>query len=108
MPRLMHQVKPTLPPSHLLVERRFPLEMSVTLPEIRDLYDSGKAGRWNPHRDIDWTALKPAQYDAPVREAVRRTCLGMIGSPHRTDRFRMPPQTHSGSLLDSRNLRQRR
>ena len=36
-----------MPPSHLLVERRFPLEMSVTLPEIRELYDSGKAGRWN-------------------------------------------------------------
>ena len=73
MPRLMHQVKPTMPPLRLLLERRFPLEMGVTLPEIRDLYDSGKAGRWNPHRDIDWTALMPAQYDAPVREAVRRT-----------------------------------
>ncbi len=62
-----------MPPSHLLVERRFPLEMSVTLPEIRELYDSGKAGRWNPLRDIDWTALAPDQHDARVREAARRT-----------------------------------
>jgi hypothetical protein len=69
----MHQVRPTLPPSHLLIERRFPLEMSVTLPEIRQLYDSGKAGRWNPLRDIDWSALSPEQYDTPLREAVRRT-----------------------------------
>jgi hypothetical protein len=61
------------PPLRLLVERRFPLEMSVTLPEIRELYDNGKAGRWNPHRDIDWKALSPDSYDQPVREAARRT-----------------------------------
>ena len=40
----MHRIEPTLPPSRLLIERRFPLEMNVTLPEIRELYDSGKAG----------------------------------------------------------------
>ena len=34
-----------LPPLRLLVERRFPLEMNVTLPQIRELYDTGKAGR---------------------------------------------------------------
>lgn len=73
MTRSMRQVRPTLPPSHLLVERRFPLEMNVTLPEIRELYDSGKAGRWNPHRDVDWNLLAPEQYDEPVREAARRT-----------------------------------
>lgn len=73
MTRSMRQVRPTLPPSHLLVERRFPLEMNVTLLEIRELYDSGKAGRWNPHRDVDWSSLAPEQYDAPVREAARRT-----------------------------------
>ncbi|MGP0093173.1 MAG: hypothetical protein ACLPKB_25010 [Xanthobacteraceae bacterium] len=61
-----------LPPLRLLVERRFPLEMNVTLPEIRELYDSGKAGRWNPHRDIDWSALSPGRYDEPIREAARR------------------------------------
>lgn len=61
------------PPLRLLVERRFPLEMSVTLPEIRELYDNGKAGRWNPHRDIDWNALSPDSYDRSVREAARRT-----------------------------------
>jgi hypothetical protein len=64
---------PTLPPMRLLVERRFPLEMNVTLPQIRELYDSGKAERWNPHRDIDWSALRPEHYDAPVRDAARRT-----------------------------------
>lgn len=62
-----------LPPLRLLTERRFPLEMNMTLPEIRELYDSGKAGRWNPHRDIDWDALQPDQYDDRVRLAARRT-----------------------------------
>ena len=60
------------PPLRLLVEKRFPLEMNVTLPEIRQLYDSGKAGRWNPHRDIDWDALSPDDYDEPTRLAARR------------------------------------
>jgi hypothetical protein len=63
---------PSLPPLRLLVEQRFPLEMNVTLPQIRELYDSGKAGRWNPHRDIDWGALAPDQYDDEIREAARR------------------------------------
>jgi hypothetical protein len=63
---------PSLPPLRLLVEQRFPLEMNVTLPQIRELYDSGKAGRWNPHRDIDWSALAPDQYDDEIREAARR------------------------------------
>lgn len=73
MERALHLVKPALPPSHLLIERRFPLEMNVTLPEIRELYDNAKAGRWNPMRDIDWSALGPEQYEAPTREAARRT-----------------------------------
>lgn len=73
MERVLHLVKPSLPPSHLLIERRFPLEMNVTLPEIRELYDSGKAGRWNPLRDIDWTALAPEPYDETVLQAARRT-----------------------------------
>lgn len=70
---MTHQPSLTLPPVRLLVERRFPLEMNVTLPEIRNLYDSGKAGRWNPHRDIPWDTLVPESYDAPVRTAARRT-----------------------------------
>jgi hypothetical protein len=64
---------PSLPPLRLLVERRFPLEMNVTLPQIRELYDSGKAGRWNPDRDIDWSALRAQEYAAPVRDAARRS-----------------------------------
>ncbi len=65
--------QPPPPPLSLLVERRFPLEMNVTLPQIRELYDSGKAGRWNPHRDIDWNALSVDSYEEPVRQAARRT-----------------------------------
>lgn len=61
----------TPPPLKLFVERRFPLEMNVTLPEIRALYDGGKAGRWDPFRDIDWAGLGADQYDAATRDAAR-------------------------------------
>jgi hypothetical protein len=61
------------PPLRLLVERRFPLEMTVALPDIRKLYDTGKAARWNPHRDIDWSALSADGYDESVRQAAQRT-----------------------------------
>jgi hypothetical protein len=63
---------PSLPPLRLLVEQRFPLEMNITLPQIRELYDGGKAGRWNPYRDIAWSALQPLRYDEPARQAARR------------------------------------
>jgi hypothetical protein len=63
---------PSLPPLKLLIERRFPLDMNVTLPEIRELYDNGKAGRWNPYRDIAWNALSPERYDERTRNAARR------------------------------------
>jgi hypothetical protein len=67
------RVTRSLPPLRLLVERRFPLEMNVTLPQIRELYDSGKAGRWNPIRDIDWSELSPERYDEQTRQAARRS-----------------------------------
>lgn len=73
MPLHATRAEPSLPPVRLLVERRFPLEMNVTLPEIRALYDTGKAGRWNPHRDVDWSALAPEAYPDAVRDAARRT-----------------------------------
>jgi hypothetical protein len=59
------------PPLRLLVEQRFPLKMTTTLPAIRALYNSGKAGRWNPHRSIDWAALAPERYDGAVQTAAR-------------------------------------
>lgn len=62
----------TLGPLTLFVERRFPLEMNVTLPQIRALYDDGKAGRWNPMRDIDWPLLAPDDYEPELRAAARR------------------------------------
>jgi hypothetical protein len=47
--------------------------MNVTIPDIRNLYDSGKAGRWNPHRDIDWSALSTESHDENTRQAARLT-----------------------------------
>jgi hypothetical protein len=38
---------------------------------------------------------------ADQREAAPHPRFGIaVSRPHRTDRFRMPPQTHSGNLLD--------
>jgi len=62
----------TPPPLKLFVEKRFPLEMNVTLPEIRALYDGGKAGRWDPARDIAWAALSTDGFDEATRAAVQR------------------------------------
>lgn len=58
-------------PLRLLVEQRFPLKMATTLPEIRALYETGKEGRWNPQRSIDWAALGADGYDEAVRAAAR-------------------------------------
>lgn len=62
-----------LPPLRLLVEQRFPLQLTTTLPAIQALYAGGKAGRWNPHRSIDWSRLEPGQYGEAERAAARLT-----------------------------------
>lgn len=62
-----------LPPLRMLVEQRFPLQMNTSLPEIRALYNSGKAGRWNPHKSIDWTRLQPGRHDEAERKAAALT-----------------------------------
>jgi len=62
---------PALPQMRLLVEQRFPLRMTTTLPAIQALYHGGKAGRWNPHRSINWAQLEPNRYTPEQREAAR-------------------------------------
>jgi len=55
----------------IFVEKRFPLQLDPMIPGIRDLYDAGKAGRWQPQRDLDWKALRRTAAALPVdvREA---------------------------------------
>lgn len=50
----------------ILVERRFPLELKRSIISIRDLYESSKAGRWMPDKDIAWD-----RFDATASEAAR-------------------------------------
>ncbi len=61
------------PATRILVERRFPLELSPSLDAVRELYETGKQQHWNPQRDIDWPALRAAAatIDAPARDAAR-------------------------------------
>ncbi len=53
------------------VEKRFPLHLEPALGTVRELYDAGKQGRWDPQRLVDWDAFDPSTYPAAVREAAR-------------------------------------
>jgi hypothetical protein len=59
-------------PTPLLVERRFPLDLARSLGSVRELYEAGKAERWDPVRDIGWSAFERDRYAEPVLDAARR------------------------------------
>ncbi|MCW5770034.1 MAG: hypothetical protein KIT16_00260 [Rhodospirillaceae bacterium] len=58
-------------PTAILVERRFPLDLSHTIATIRDLYDASKAARWDPIGDIPWDRFDVSTYDAATLAAAR-------------------------------------
>lgn len=53
----------------ILVERRFPVDLSHSIQSIEDLYDASKRARWDPNSSIPWNQLKPDAYTAAVRQA---------------------------------------
>jgi hypothetical protein len=55
------------------VERRFPLHLEPSIGSIRDLYDAGKQGRWDPQRDIPWQSFDATAYATDVLDAARLT-----------------------------------
>ena len=55
----------------ILLERRFPVGLEVSIATVRDLYHESKAGAWDPNSDIDWGAFDVSQYDAATRAAAR-------------------------------------
>lgn len=59
-------------PTPILVERRFPLDLSDSIDAIRELYEAGKRSRWDPERDVPWAELDLSRHSQPVREAARR------------------------------------
>lgn len=74
------------PPTPILVEKRFPLDLAQTITTIRDLYDSSKKARWDPTADISWRELDVSGHDDDVRRAAsltwsRRTWVEYTGLP---------------------------
>jgi len=84
-------------------ERRFPLDLSLRAPRIRDLYAAAVRNQWDPRTDVDWSALRPDDIPDANREAARlwwsRRGWGEYGavseSPAMIVRFyrdRLPPE----------------
>lgn len=61
-------------PTSILVERRFPLELKRSIVSIRDLYETSKASKWTPAKDIAWH-----RFDATASEAAR-DAAGLVWS----------------------------
>lgn len=58
-------------PTPIMVERRFPLDLSQSITTIRDLYNDSKKARWDPGASISWRDLDTAGLSDEVKEAAR-------------------------------------
>jgi rubrerythrin len=52
-------------------ESRFPLDLAVRIPKIRDLYRQATAKQWDPLTAIEWDKLGPENYSDEQRHAAR-------------------------------------
>ena len=68
--------------TRLLVEKRFPLNLSVSINSIRELYEQAKLARWNPGRDISWQNFDSSNYTAEVLKAARTSWSRRIWTEH--------------------------
>jgi hypothetical protein len=59
-------------PTPILVERRFPLDLAESVGAIRELYETGKASRWDPQRDVAWEQFDARAHDAATLAAARK------------------------------------
>lgn len=59
------------PPTPILVERRFPLDLDRSIASIRALYETGKKERWIPATALAWSAIDTAAIAPEAREAAR-------------------------------------
>lgn len=62
----------TAQPTPIQIERRFPLDLHASLAPIRQLYEQGKAARWNPGTDIEWSRFDARGADASARASAAR------------------------------------
>ncbi len=52
-------------------ESRFPLELGVQIPKIRELYRLATAKQWDPQTAVPWDKLHPEDYTAAQLDAAR-------------------------------------
>ena len=52
-------------------EKRFPLDLSVRIPKIRNLYRQATAKQWDPLKAVPWDDLRPEAYTEEQRYAAR-------------------------------------
>jgi rubrerythrin len=52
-------------------ESRFPLDLAVRIPKIRELYRQATAKQWDPVTAVPWDELRPEQYSEEQRYAAR-------------------------------------
>ena len=52
-------------------ESRFPLDLGIRIPKIRELYRSATAKQWDPVDAIPWETLRPDDYTEEQRTAAR-------------------------------------
>jgi hypothetical protein len=52
-------------------ESRFPLDLGVRIPKVRELYRLATAKQWDPVTAIPWDTLRPEDYSEEQRQAAR-------------------------------------
>ncbi|VTU23217.1 hypothetical protein H6CHR_01947 [Variovorax sp. PBL-H6] len=52
-------------------ESRFPLDLDIEIPRIRNLFHSATSNQWNPSCDIEWDALDITQFSPDQLYAAR-------------------------------------
>jgi hypothetical protein len=52
-------------------ETRFPLDLGIRIPKIRNLYRMASAKQWDPAKAIPWDTLRPEDYSEEQRLAAR-------------------------------------
>lgn len=52
-------------------EQRFPLDLGVRIPKIRDLFHLATRNQWNPATDVPWDELDPEAYTEEQRRGAR-------------------------------------
>jgi len=65
------QARLTAPTILDMPESRFPLDLGIGIPRIRNLFHTATTNQWDPATDIDWQVLDPSGYTEDQLYAAR-------------------------------------